>query len=91
MTCPPCESTATHRRKRRTALGYRRFSCAGCQRRFNELTGTPFNELQFPTDIVLLAVLWRLRYKLGCATTSGTPARCRRPNDGVSSCPAGEN
>jgi putative transposase len=25
----------------------------------------PFNNLQFPTDIVLLAVLWRLRYKLG--------------------------
>ena len=27
--------------------------------------GTGFNELQYPTDIVLLAVLWRLRYKLG--------------------------
>jgi transposase-like protein len=46
-------------------LGYRRFSCQSCRRRFNERTGTPFNDLQFPTDIVLLAVLWRLRYKLG--------------------------
>ena len=27
--------------------------------------GSPFNDLQFPTDIVLLSVLWRLRYKLG--------------------------
>ncbi|GHO48700.1 hypothetical protein KSX_68630 [Ktedonospora formicarum] len=27
-------------------------------------TGTPFHYLEFPTDIVLLAVLWRLRYKL---------------------------
>ena len=35
-----------------------------CKRRFNERTGTPFNNLQFPTDIVLLVVLWRLRYKL---------------------------
>ena len=26
--------------------------------------GTPFNDLQHPTDIVLLTVLWRLRYKL---------------------------
>ena len=52
------------RRKQRTALGYCRFSCASRHRRFNERTGTPFNELQFPTDIVLLAVLWRLRYKL---------------------------
>src|SRR5450759_5226882 len=64
MTCPHCESTAVHKRRQRTALGYRRFSCAGCRRRFNERTGTPFNNLQFPTDIVLLAVLWRLRYKL---------------------------
>ena len=64
MTCPHCQSTAVRRRKQRTALGYRRFSCSICHRRFNERTGTPFNELQFPTDIVLLAVLWRLRYKL---------------------------
>ena len=65
MTCPHCQSTVVRRRKQRTALGYRRFSCASCQRRFNERSGTLFNELQFPTDIVLLAVLWRLRYKLG--------------------------
>jgi putative transposase len=26
---------------------------------------TPFSDLHFPTDVVLLAVLWRLRYKLG--------------------------
>ena len=31
---------------------------------FNERTGTPFNFLEYPTDIVLLVVLWRLRYKL---------------------------
>ena len=65
MTSPHGESTAVGRRKQRTALGYRRFSCTGCRRRFNERTGTLFNELQFPTDIVLLAVLWRLHYKLG--------------------------
>ena len=65
MACPDCASTATTRRKGRTALGYRRFRCQACRRRFNERTGTPFNDLQYPTDIVLLAVLWRLRYKLG--------------------------
>ena len=64
MTYPHCESTATTRRWSRTALGYRRFNCRSCRRRFNERTGTPFNDLQYPTDIVLLAVLWRLRYKL---------------------------
>lgn len=35
-----------------------------CQHVFNERTGTPFNSLESPTDVVLLAVLWRLRYKL---------------------------
>ena len=65
MSCPHCQATAARRRRQRTALGYRLFSCTSCRRRFNERTGTLFNELQFPTDIVLLAVLWRLRYKLG--------------------------
>jgi transposase-like protein len=31
---------------------------------FNERTDTPFNFLEYPTDLVLLVVLWRLRYKL---------------------------
>ena len=65
MACPDCTSTATTKRKGRNALGDRRFRCRACRRRFNERTGTPFNDLQDPTDIVLLAVLWRLRDKLG--------------------------
>jgi transposase-like protein len=65
MSCPHCLYASVSKRKRRTTLGYRTFFCADCDRRFNERTGTPFNDLQFPTDIVLLAVLWRLRYKLG--------------------------
>ena len=64
MSCPHCRADTVHRRKERTALGYRRFWCASCRRHFNERTGTPFNELQYPTDVVLLAVPWRLRYKL---------------------------
>ena len=65
MTCPHCRSNATSQRRHRTELGYRRFHCRSCRRRFNERTGSGFNELQYQTDIVLLAVLWRLRYKLG--------------------------
>ncbi len=64
MHCPHCSSTTTTRRRRRTALGYPRFRCRSCRRRFNERTGTPFNDLQYPTEIVMLAVLWRIRYKL---------------------------
>src|SRR3712207_65545 len=64
MPCPHCAATATTRRSRRTALGYRTFRCRACRRVFNERTGTPFNHLQYPTDLVLLVVPWRLRYKL---------------------------
>ena len=31
---------------------------------YNERTGTAFNEVHYPTDVVLLVVLWRIRYKL---------------------------
>ena len=65
MPCPHCLSTCVSKRKHRTSLGYRTFYCGACDRSFNERSGTPFNDLQFPTDIVLLAVLWQLRYKLG--------------------------
>jgi transposase-like protein len=47
-----------------TSLGYHTFRCPACKRRFNERSGTPFNDLSVPTDIVFLVVLWRLRYKL---------------------------
>jgi putative transposase len=64
MNCPHCASTATKERTKKTSLGYRTFCCSACKRTFNEGTGTPFNYLEYPTDIVLLVVLWRLQYKL---------------------------
>ncbi len=64
MTCPYCQGDVTQELERATALGYRLFRCRPCRRTFNERTGTPFNHLQVPTDIALLVVLWRLRYKL---------------------------
>ena len=45
MPCPRWSSTATTRRQRRTALGYPRFNCRACDRRFHERTGLPFNDL----------------------------------------------
>jgi transposase-like protein len=64
MNCPYCVATTTKKRTKKTKLGYTTFFCPHCRCTFNERTGTPFNYLEFPTDIVLLAVLWRLRYKL---------------------------
>jgi transposase-like protein len=45
-------------------LGYRIFRCRGCKRTYNERTGTPYNHLAYPTDVVLLVVRWRLQFKL---------------------------
>ncbi len=64
MTWPDCESTATTEHLDRTELGYRRFRCRHGRRVFNERTRTPFNPLQYPTDMVCLVVFWCLRYKL---------------------------
>jgi putative transposase len=64
MRCSHCQSTATTERAGRPELGYRRFRCRDYRRGFNERTGTPFNRLQYPTDVVSLVVLWRVRYKL---------------------------
>lgn len=64
MNCPYCSLSIATPLSRKTSLGYKVFRCSACRRTFNERTGTLFNHLQFPTDIVLLVVLWRLRYKL---------------------------
>ena len=63
MICPHCQSQRLQRRKRTTDLGYLLFRFADCGRKANERTGTPFNFLEFPTDIVFEIVLCRLRYK----------------------------
>ena len=64
MKCPACTSRAVTERPEQTELGYRRFRCRDCGCGFNERSGTVFNRLQYPTDVVCLVVLWRLRYKL---------------------------
>ncbi len=62
--CPHCSSSSTTELKRKTLLGYACHRCGACGRTFNDRTGSPFNFLEFPTDVVLLVVRWRLRYKL---------------------------
>ena len=64
MACPHCSSPPTTALTRKPQLGYPSFRCQNCRRTLNERTGTPFNYLEYPTDIVLLVVLWRLRYNL---------------------------
>ncbi len=64
MDCPHCHSTQFSRLQRKTNLGYQRFRCKSCHRTYNERTGTPFNFIEVPTDILFEVLLSRLRYKL---------------------------
>jgi len=48
----------------RTAQGYRRFRCRVCGKQFNERSTGQLNRTQYPSDVIALVVLWRLRYKL---------------------------
>src|SRR5579864_9414516 len=64
MRCLGCESAAVTERPERTAQGYRRFRCRECGRQFNERSTGLLNRTQYPSDVIALVVLWRLRYKL---------------------------
>ena len=64
MTCPHCQTDDIKRLDGATDLGYWRFRCRQCGCRFNERTGTPFNHLEFPIDIVFQVVVFRLLFKL---------------------------
>jgi len=64
MRCIECSSQAVTERPERTAQGYRRFRCRACGKQFNERSDTLLNRAQYPSDVIALVVLWRLRYKL---------------------------
>jgi putative transposase len=64
MNCPHCQSPEIKKLPTLTDLGYERFQCRSCRRTCNERTGTPFNFLEMPTDIVFQVVLFRLLFKL---------------------------
>jgi putative transposase len=64
VCCPKCRSTAVKERPERTAQGYRRFRCLDCTKQFNERSSGLLNRTQYPSEVIALVVLWRLRYKL---------------------------
>ena len=64
MRCLECGSQAVTERPERTAQSYRRFRCRACGKQFNERSGGVLNRTQYPSDVIALVVLWRLRYKL---------------------------
>ena len=64
MDCVACGSAAVTERSERTARGYRRFRCRDCGKQYNERSGGLLNYTQYPSDLIALVVLWRLRYRL---------------------------
>ena len=64
MRCTKCDAAEVTERPERTARGYRRFRCRACGKQFNERSGTLLNRAQYPSDVIAIVVLWRLRYKL---------------------------
>jgi hypothetical protein len=48
-------------RLERTPQGYRQFRCRACDKQFNERSDTLLNRAQYPSDVIALVVLWRLR------------------------------
>ena len=69
MNCPNCKSD-TFNKKGQTSLGYHSFQCKRCSLKYNERTGTHYNFLTYPTDIVIQAVRWYIRYRLSYANLS---------------------
>jgi putative transposase len=64
MDCVACGSAVVTERPERTARGYRRFRCRECSKQYNERSGGLLNHTQYPSDVIALVVLWRLRYRL---------------------------
>jgi putative transposase len=70
MRCLGCGSAAVSERPERTAHGYRRFRCRICHKQFNERSDSVLNRAQYPSDVIALVVLWRLRYTLSLCDLS---------------------
>jgi transposase-like protein len=64
MECISCGSATATEWPDRTAQGYRRLHCRECGKQFNERSAALLNRTQYPSDVIALVVLWRLRYRL---------------------------
>src|SRR5437867_2483248 len=69
MPCPRC-SSLTVTKDGTTQLGGQRFRCSHCGRRFTRRSTSAFSGRAFPDDIVALAVLWCLSFRLSYAEVS---------------------
>ena len=64
MNCPDCRSNNIREMKQATVLGYKRYQCRCCDRTYNERTGTGYNNIEYRTEVVMIAVFFYYRFKL---------------------------
>ena len=64
MDCVCCGSAAGAGRPEGTVQGYRRVRCRGCGKKVDERRAGAVNRARYPSDVIALVVLWRLRYRL---------------------------
>jgi putative transposase len=64
MRCVGCGSAEMAERRDRTARGYGRFRCRACGRGLNGRSPGVLNRTHYPSDVIALVVLWRLRFRL---------------------------
>ena len=64
MNCPHCDSNNIYECSTKTQLGYKQYRCRLCCKQYNERTGTKFNYIEYPTEIIMLVVYYYYRFKL---------------------------
>ncbi len=63
MNCPHCKSNNTRLCKEKTDLEYNQYRCRSCKKQYNERSGTSLNFIQYPTEVVMLAVHYYYRFR----------------------------
>ena len=64
MNCPHCQSKTTRKIKKKTFLGYEQYRCSNCGKQYNERSGTKLNFIEYPTEVVMIAVNYYYRFKV---------------------------
>ena len=64
MNCPHCHSKSTQILNQKTTLGYNQYRCCDCHKQFNERTGTKLNNIEYPSEVVMMAVHYYDRFKV---------------------------
>jgi len=64
MDCPYCQSKKITVLSRKTGLGSQQYRCRDCDKQFNDRTGTKLNFLEYPTEVVMIAVHYYYRFKV---------------------------